>query len=396
MRISLAALILTFNSISHGAVWEAHNSWTAEAETHYSQWVATNFKADIFSNPSSPWYGIATDCADAIYAARIIFAYENSLPVTFTDIETQRPILTQETTQWDELQTPQKLRRFIKWVSHSTNTSTLGYDTLPVKIHRDFFRAGIVFVNPSLSVEDENILGTRGGHAEMVINIEDNGFIRTLYSTTPIEVRKLITTRNPYSWPVNRWGGFRLWKTSAATGVSNEQFEIAGWSPQTSPTRKQIYQWHESIRRSLRFRPPTIEERSDVVIESICNLWQGRVLAVDKAWKAIQSNGGRCLSASLMEEHATTKRDARIREAYGQLNDLMYWQKNQYPTPGLEGSVKDAKNRLQECSVMTGISLTNSWQLFLKLIDGHLTSQASWSPGVRWGERSSRGGERCQ
>lgn len=397
MRSIIAFLILTYCSLSQAKVWNAVNAWNDEYEARYSAWVQDTYKFDIFSNPSSPWYGIATDCADAVYAVRIIFAYENSLPVSFTNIENMRQTLTNNMSNWDHLPEKQKIRQFINLVSNLTSTKTLGYDTYPIKIDRAIFRPGVIFLNPALTAEEENIVGTRGGHAEIITEIEDNGYIRTLYSTTPMKVRELISTRNPYSWPLSRLGGYRMWKTAApAPFMSSEQFQMAGWRENVAPTRKQIYQWHESIRKILRLRIPTVDERIDVVVESICNLWQGRVLAVNTAWASIQSNGGRCLSASLMDEHSTNKRDARIREAYGQLNDLTYWKKNEYPTDGADGSIRDAKNVLQQCRVMTGVSMTDAWELFLKMIDGHLNSNAAFSPSVRWGETSSQRGARCR
>ncbi|WP_253696990.1 hypothetical protein [Bdellovibrio bacteriovorus] len=384
--------------MSHAKVWTAMNSWNEEWEKRYSSWVQENYKFDIFSNPASNWYGIATDCADAVYAVRIIFAYENALPVRFTNIENMKTSLTNTLSNWDHLPERQRLREFINHVSHLTSTKTLGYDTYPIKIDRLIFQPGVVFLNPVLTPEEESIVGTRGGHAELVTHLEDNGYIRTLYSTTPMKVRELITTRNPYSWPLSRLGGFRMWKTDAPTPYSSEeQFSMAGWRENISPSRKQIYQWHENIRKILRFRVPTVDERIEVVVESICNLWQGRILSVNTAWNNIQSNGGRCLSAGLMNEYSTHKRDARIREAYGQLNDLTYWKKNNYPNEeGTDGSIRDAKEILLRCRVMTGVSATNAWELFLKMIDGHLNSDAVWSPAVRWGEVSSQRGVRCR
>lgn len=396
MKALLFALIMSTGLMAQAAVWSSQNVWSQAQEDRYSLWVVENFKADIFSNPKNPWYGISTDCADAVYAARIIFAYENSLPVAFTNIENMKRSLTNSMTNWDRLPEKDRVRKFIQLVSDLTSTQTLGHDTAPVAIKREYVRPGAIFLNPTLTPEEENIVGTRGGHAEMIIDVNENGFIRSLYSTTPSKVRELITTRNPYTWPISRLGGFRIWKTSASPAPNNQQFEMAGWTSYGRPTRKQIYQWHEGIRKELRLRPPTIDERIDVVVESICNLWQGRVDAVNAAWKAVRDAGGRCPSAGLLDEHSTNRRDARLREAYGQLNDLMHWRKNNYDVPGAIGDIKDAKEVLIACHVMTGFAANNAWELFLKMIDGHLVADARWSPAVRWGETSRYGGQQCR
>lgn len=401
MKNIFAFFILIIGLQAKAEVWTASNSWSDELEIHYSDWIKTHFKEDFFSSPSNSWFGVATDCADAVYAARIVFAYENSLPVQFTSIESMRPQISQKLRYWDHLPEKQRVLQFIRYVSDMTSTKTLGYDTYPVKIDRAYIKPGTIFLNPTLTAEEENIIGTRGGHAEIVIDVEENGFIRTLYSTTPSKVRTLITNRNPYTWPISKLGGFRLWKTHSISvdlqpGFSSEQFQMAGWSSAVTPTRKQIYQWHETIRRTLRSRPPTVDERSDVIIESICNLWKGRAMAVTEAWQAISANGHRCLSRSLMDEHSTQKRDARIREAYGQLNDLMYWRKNEYNPENALGSIKDAKEELQKCIVNINYTTINAWELFLRMIDNHLVSDASWEPGVRWGELSKLGGQKCR
>jgi|GEM_PF-3668231 hypothetical protein len=405
-RLSLVALlfVLMQTPASFAGVWTTTRSWTPALEDEYSAWVAKNYRFDIFSNPQSPWYGIATDCADAAYAARVIFAAEHGLPVRFTNLKNSVANITNNMSSWDSLNSQARLREFVKYVGINTGTATLGYDTYPAKISVEYIRPGTIFLNPTLSSEEENILGTRGGHAETVVDVEENGFIRTLYSTTPRMVRELITTRNPYTWPLTQLGGYRIWKNPEVRslpanqwpGYSNEQFQIAGWGPRIRPTRKQIFQWHESIRRTLRQRPPTTDERIDVVAESICNLWEGRVLAVNKAWKEISANGGRCLSAGAMDDHSTTKRDARIREAYGQLNDLMYFKKSEVGDPDARGDVKDAKAVLQNCRFNTGLSYTDAWEMFLRMIDGQLNSDSSYEPAVRWGYRSKISGNRCR
>lgn len=401
MKNIFAFFILIIGLHAKAGVWSASNSWSDEYEARYAEWIQVHFKEDFFSNPSKPWFGVATDCADAVYAARIAFAYENSLPVQFTSIESMRPQLSNKLGYWDHLPEKQRVLQFIRHVSDMTSTKTLGYDTYPVKIDRTYIEPGTIFLNPTLTAEEENIIGTRGGHAEVVIDIEENGFIRTLYSTTPSKVRTLITNRNPYTWPISKLGGFRAWKkhelpTELQPGYSLEQFQLAGWSSAVTPTRKQIYQWHETIRRTLRLRPPTIDERRDVLLESICNLWQGRATAVTEAWQNISANGRRCLSRSLMDEHSTQKRDARIREAYGQLNDLMFWRKNEYNPENALGSIKDAKDELQKCVVNINYTTINAWELFLRMIDNHLVSDASWEPRVRWGELSKLGGQKCR
>lgn len=387
---------------AQGAVWEDRQEWNDTLEAAYSQW-AEAVPHDIFTNPSSKWYQVGTDCADAVYILRAIFAYENGLPVLFTSSRNMKAVLSNSQRDWDGKSEDSKVREFFKQVATYTSTTTLGRDTYPVKISAEYLKPGLIFLNPKLSREEEQIIGTRGGHAELIWKVEENGFIRTLYSTTPVAVRDLITTRNPYTWPLSREGGFRRWYNpanrskakSTLPAYSEEQFTIADWRENIKPTRKQIYQWHETVRKTIRQRPPTVEERQEVVMESICNLWQGRVTAVQQAYNEIMANGSRCLSASRMDDHSTNRRDSRISEAYGQLNDLAFYKKNEYGTDG-EGTVADLKEQLQQCKVQTGWHSLDAWELFLRMIDGRIQPNAAYSPSARWGQVSKGGGSRCR
>ena len=68
---------------AQAAVWSENNSWDQTWEDRYSDWVKTSFNEDVFTQGS--YKGIATDCADAVYAARLIFAFENQLPFVILD-----------------------------------------------------------------------------------------------------------------------------------------------------------------------------------------------------------------------------------------------------------------------------------------------------------------------
>jgi hypothetical protein len=66
-------------------VWEKKNEWTLEIEKKYQAWVRTEFQNDTFTNPENYTCGIITDCADMVYVARAIFAFENDLVFSVLD-----------------------------------------------------------------------------------------------------------------------------------------------------------------------------------------------------------------------------------------------------------------------------------------------------------------------
>ena len=60
---------------AQASVWKEQNQWDSSWEEKYSNWIQTSFNEDIFT--AGKYKGIPTDCADAVYAARAIFSFEN-------------------------------------------------------------------------------------------------------------------------------------------------------------------------------------------------------------------------------------------------------------------------------------------------------------------------------
>ena len=58
-------------------VWVSNNTWNDSWEKRYAEWIKSDVSRDIFLQGR---YSIKTDCADAAYSLRAIFAYENKLP----------------------------------------------------------------------------------------------------------------------------------------------------------------------------------------------------------------------------------------------------------------------------------------------------------------------------
>jgi hypothetical protein len=394
----LFALLLILSSRSEAEVWLAENKWNNDWEQKYSRWVADEIESDIFSNPQSKWNSLETDCSDAAYFLRTIFSYENKLPVEFLRTENGSGVISEKMNRWDHLSDTSKVIEFLKYIAINTDTGTLARDTYPIKMSNEIFQPGIIYLNIPTVIQNKK----RSGHAEVVRSIQDNGYYLTWYSSTPPRVRNLISNRNPFTWPMSRQAGFRafIWPQYRALEMSqysNEQFDLASWQYGIQPSRKQIFQWHESIRKKIQKRPPTFEERREIIIESICNLWQARIDEVQISWNRIKQNNMKCLNSELMDEMSTFQRDARIKEAYGQLNDILYWYKNESGNQQLEGSVKDAQSELQKCIIRLDPSYqVDAWELFLRMIDGQIYSDAKWSPGVRWGAKQARSSFQCR
>lgn len=402
MRIAIF-LILFCSSVSQAGVWTVRQPWTDAKEAEFSEFIRTEYNADIFSNSSSAFYGIATDCADAVYIARAIFAAQEGLPVRFSDITKSGAYITQDMSRWDSLPSEKRLRAFLHYLSDVVSTITLEKDTYPVEISKQWLRPGVIFLSPILSSSERAATGFHGGHAEYLKSISDTGFIEFIASTSPRIVRTLSLSRNPYMAPVVKRGGLRLWKNpqdfskavNSLPGYGLNQFELAGWEPLKLISRRQIFQWHEEIRRMLRTRVPSFQERVDIVVENVCSLLRVRAELVHQGWKEVLGQGGKCLSASKTDQYSTETRDQRIRGAYLQLNDLYDWlarNPNENVGGPIDGNINDARDALSACSIeyWPGRFMT-AWDAFIIVRERRMESSAYYAPAVRWGFRSPNG-----
>lgn len=396
-------LILFFSSVSQAGVWAVRQSWTAAKETEFSEFIRTEYNTDIFSSTSSAFYGIPTDCADAVYIARAIFAAREGLPIRFSDITKSGAFITQDISRWDSLPSEKRLRPFLHYLSDVVSTLTLEKDTYPVEISKQWLRPGVIFLSPILSASEKQATGFHGGHAEYLKSVSDTGFMEFIASTSPRIVRTLSLSRNPYMAPVVKRGGLRLWKNpqdfskpvSALPGYGLNQFELAGWEPLKLISRRQIFQWHEEIRRLLRTRVPSFQERVDIVVENVCSLLTVRAELVRKGWQEVLGQGGRCLSASKTDQYSTETRDQRIRGAYLQLNDLYDWlarNPNENLGGPVDGNINDARDALSACSIEYWPGrFMSAWDAFAIVRDRRMESSAYYAPAVRWGFRSPNG-----
>lgn len=388
MKLWSFILILWTASTSTATVWNATQVWTEEKENQFAEFIEKEFSTDFFTNPLSVGYGIPTDCADALYIARAIFAWKNSLPIQFT--HPNGGAIRNSMTQWDHQPPEQRLRSFLNFIGEVANTTTMINDTYPVKIDPKYFKAGVIYLSPPLTDYEKARTKQSGGHAEIVKSVDPTGYIRTMGSTTPKLVRNLTSHRNPVHAPVVDRGGFRRFKqpqhfsmnTMSIEGFGLDQFTMGEWQPLYLLSRKKIYLWNEAIRAKLRTQAPTFEDRVDVVVESICDIYKSRVEIVKAAWSKVQSRGNRCLRGSEYDDYSTPKKDARIKEAYKQLDDMYKWRK----LDGGNHNIKDAKELLQKCVVEYWPGYTaDTWELFLRMIDGRIVSDPNFSPAVRWG-----------
>ena len=314
LTASVFALTLLSMRSAHASAWETTRAWDSESEQAFSDWIAKT-PASIFSNPASKYTAIATDCADAAYALRIIFASENGLPVNF------QGTYSNTTTQFDG--TPAgvaRVKKFINWVNRNTGTESIARDTYPVAITPEYIRPGTLFVHAATSNKNVSIT-YRSGHVYYLQNVDrENGLITYISSTVPAAVRSLSLRYGISFAPQETTSGYRVWKWSDSNsrpGQSDEQYHLAGWHPGAYGDVNLWDRWQEAIQSRLRSRPINGNEKLQISKQNLDSVLRQRVTAVRSAWAFYQKRyGGQgCMNSTDYENYSTSTRDVKVQEA---------------------------------------------------------------------------------
>ena len=209
-------------------VWEVGDRrWTVEEEHRFEKWVDETITEDFFIRHKIP-----TDCADAVYAIRWIYARIEHLPAAATTSDGK--LMGHWSTDWKLLPRhsdwPQdkRFRAALHYMLSATWTGTLPHDTYPVRISPDSATPGTLLMTKS--------------HVVMVGHVSLGGSqahpLQTWESMLPVKVRKLIL-RNFFSprpestlhsglvkfrWPVFEKGGWEYLPVKEHPFYSEEQY----------------------------------------------------------------------------------------------------------------------------------------------------------------------------
>lgn len=312
LAMALMALTGLMTSAAHAAVWTTEARWSPAAEAKFGEFIR-RLDLKIFEKETGDWGRIPTDCADAAYTLRIIFAYENRLPVSF---RTWQGVMSNSTNEFDDIADPVKrVRKFIAKVNYYTSTRTLVNDTYPIAIRRGVVQPGILFLHPQ---GNESVpLTYRAGHVYYLQNVADNGIIRYISSTVPAAIRPLDPRNGIIFSPMDRDGGYRAWvwpDSSARPNYSEEQFEIAGWQPRAYRDGHAWYRWSDAIKERVRTRQPTPEEDIRAQLENLTVVVNNRAKVVQAGWGLYRANynPGQCMNEKDYDAYSTPTRDVKV------------------------------------------------------------------------------------
>jgi hypothetical protein len=183
-------------------VWQVGGRrWTLEEEQGFARWVEETMAEDFFIR-----YRIPTDCADAVYAIRWIYARMVHLPAAATTKEGR--LVGHWSTDWKHLPTDpewDKDERFLAalfYLFPRTWTGTLSLDTYPVRISPDSITPGTLFLVTESHTGIVGHVSRDGSHAHP---------LQTWESALPVRIQKL-TLRYFFSGRPERKAGSGLVK----------------------------------------------------------------------------------------------------------------------------------------------------------------------------------------
>jgi hypothetical protein len=333
MKLTKALFLTLFTAMaSQAAVWQTTEQWDDQWEAKYNDWVRVDYSTDIFT--AGKWKGVPTDCADAVYAARAIFAYENGLPFAVKDTSGGKKLITNDMSRFDRIEDPvARVKKFLMYVFDMTNTRSVGLDSFPVEISRDWVKPGGTWVRPRRTINmlfSSTSTSVQPGHAELIKEVKDTGVIYFIGSTVPQANRDLHLTNDLIFLPDNRNSGLRYFLTpeqygldkSYLPGFSMEQFEMG----QDGKDRK-LKKWKKEVTDRLKLRDESLDEMKFRYAENFCEKMKSRVSIIRRSEKErsyIRGVLGRCMNEREYDLYSTPSRDGKAKKVLMDLLRLEY------------------------------------------------------------------------
>lgn len=421
---AIAFLACSIAAPAHAGIWSAENEWTEDHEFAYSRWVRENFDKDYFHRPEDKRvFGLALDCSDAIYAMRIMYAYENKLPFAINDPTGRSRTLNNEFSKWDgyretrreelddgswrtykgpEFSEEDKLRAFIEYVGDVTSTLNLVQDTFPVAL--DDIAPGDMFLLPR-------------NHAYIVKDIAETGAMTTLSHSSPRAWRIMAEINDfPAEAPVDskQRDGYRRFKPISmlrkpaldVPGASNEQWEVAA---NLSGNRDAFALATQEALASIKEPLPAKVSR---LFRSLCDYAVQRVDIVNHGLNYLtrmrDDNGRQCMSVGEYGEYSTPGRDSKLNAQFkllGSLRKNPEWEQSDFAEKRVVEAIFAPTNTMSEqevgsfCAVPFDIQGGRNMslrELYRGLEEGRLVSDPHAPLDQRWGLSSDPWAAQCR
>jgi hypothetical protein len=295
-------------------VWEVGDRrWTAEEEYRFARWVEDNITEDFFIR-----YKIPTDCADAVYAMRWIYARINHLPAAATKKDGK--LIGHWSTDWKHLPThpewyqDERFRAALDYLLPKTWTGTLPFDTYPIRISPDSVTPGTLFL---LTESHTGIIAhvfLDGSHAHP---------LQTWESALPVKIQKLslryFFSARPdsksgsglvkFRWPVSENGEWKYLAVQEHPFYSEEQYASGfckGYTDFVEAVARRIdpvnYAPMEKVRKVMGTVTRLLKERVPITLEGYQQCLNGDCPEGSELWE-IHNTEGRDATIILLMDH---------------------------------------------------------------------------------------------
>ncbi len=387
----------------HAAVWEDSNSWTIEYEKEFSAWMQSTFVRErMFTDKSSPYYGINTDCADTAYAMRAIFAFEHKLPFAITNPSGSREpskTLNNKSNKFDYAGPENKrLVALITEIGDSVGTENLTrYDTFPpaitsivpgtlftYKMKAKFGK----FIRHTYNIKDINPVGTFDVIYSTQANQNANGDLLRRRDREFENLPQDVWGFRRFRWPEHL--GKPMSEIPAELGASNEQYELAA--------KMDTRTFFKYVSKKLSTTTETADQRVTRLFSAVCQESGARIGYVNEALQHLKETNNACMNYEEFDAYSTPARDGALKEMYGKFKQanieakqlgLGNTQAGAFADYIFNGKGTVQAELLAACPIeyRTGvkIDLAVFWK---RLANGKMSSHPNDIVEVRWGEKA--------
>lgn len=309
-----AFLLMLSAATAVADVWKDEREWEPKDEAEFVNWIASeSFNRRLFVDPKSPYAGLATDCADVIYAARIIFAYEHKLKYrSYNSVKEDggfwKRTISNNTNLFDKYaEGPARVKAFITYLGKYSDTKFLAEE--------DSYPIALKDIKPGDFYITEQPFGeTTIRHTYIVKKVYSSGIFDLYYSTLPYMVRELKVHRGlPLFSFAKEPFGFRRFKApylinaleADLPSFSLEQYELlkkAGPDNILSEISKRIRTEEEGL-----------SGRLERLLGNLCRSMDDRIESINEAQRFLQSVAGRCVTRAEYNNLSTPVKDQRIK-----------------------------------------------------------------------------------
>jgi len=300
--------LLLFSVPAFSMVWKSENTWDPVWEKRYQHWVKNNWTEEFFMDEKKPiYYKFSHDCADAVYAMRLVFAYENKLPFVIHNPSRRGRMISNGKTRWDKYPEEKRVRKFMDYVADMTSTRSLSKDTYPIAL--DDIKPGDVYVAPDV-------------HSYQIVNITEAGIAEVMSSTTPKAPRFLDRIPSfPFYVPEDakrKSDGYRRFvqpqnarkSLKKQHGYNDEQFKIA------EAVNHDYVRFTDIIASALGKKAEKPDEKTLRLLIAMCMYANDRAVYVYDALYKLQemkNKGRKCMTRREYDNYSTPSRDRRLK-----------------------------------------------------------------------------------